>query len=168
MKTTLKKPGSITLVIAGIIISVAVYFSLNRYYIIPGAKGIGYEVDRITGKTWVLDHGEKNLQKGEGQTKVDPVTDLPPWEISKLTGNAAFDPNIPYFSGSIYNGTDWHILEITATITAKNQDGSVRWMRQYKLALGSDPLSSEDFAVKVSDTTGASASWQIDSARGFP
>lgn len=161
----------VVLVIVGVLIGVAIYFSANRYYVIPGANGIAYEVDRKTGNTWVLQGASKSLQKGNDQTKT--LSSLPQEEIQKITGKGKFDDFTSVggrycFDANLYNGTSWHIQEITVTITAKNQDGNVRWARQYKHSLDIEPLSETEFFIDVSDIKDATAEWRIDDVRGYP
>jgi len=83
MKRTVISIAAI-LSIAGII-GFYIWISHNRYYIILGNHGIAYEVDKKTGRTWMLQGGQKILQSEKKHYK---EKELPPIELLKISGKA--------------------------------------------------------------------------------
>ena len=93
-------------VVLAVVILVAVlgaywlYLNHNRFYIVVSSKGLAYEVDRRTGKTWVLRGSAKELQTSSDE---EGLRQLPSTELLQLTGSASL-PGTGSFYGSLYNG----------------------------------------------------------------
>lgn len=129
------------------------------------SKGVAYEVDRRSGKTWILLGGRKIEQIDE--SNVDQgLESIPYADLQKLTGRASLSSY--GFSGSIYNGTSWTVKEITFIVTVKEKDGSVRWSREYIDNVNIKPKTSGDVYFNV---TGAKDfgewTWGIKEAKGI-
>jgi hypothetical protein len=160
-----------TLILVVSIISIAivaifyVWSSHNRYYIMTSSKGIAYEVDRKTGKSWALYGDRKILQEGT-DTRDKPEKPLPLAERSKITGNASL--SYGSFSGKIYNGSSWTITRIVINVTAKEEDGSVRWSRDLSDNVKISPLETGHFSVIVTGDHGIKkAPWTIKEIYGY-
>lgn len=142
-----------------------VYSSHNRYYIMTSSKGIAYEVDRKTGKSWALIGGRKIPQESP-DIKEQPEQILPYAERAKVTGNAGL--SYGSFSGKIYNGSTWTITRIVVNVTAKEQDGTVRWTRDFSDDVKISPLETGHFSVTVTGDEGVKdAPWNIKEIYGY-
>jgi hypothetical protein len=159
----------VALVITGTLGGTYLYLSSNRYYIIPAAEGMAYQIDRKTGETWLLvgderiPHNKADLQGAEPELRSFPAV-----EGAKVVGTGAFDKYGSYFEGELYNGSAWYPREVVITILAINRDGQTRWVHQYKGDFHAEPLTAGYVKISVADAKGASCSWRIDEVRGFP
>ena len=163
----LNKTAIAIVFIVGVFALIAYYLYLtnNRYYILTSEKGVAYEVDRRTGDTWVLHGTTKRLQE-EYRPVNRRLKAIPYPDKSKITGNGSL--GYGSFSGKLYNGSDWTVKEVVFQITAKEEDGSVRWSRQLKKEITIEPLSTEYFSVTVSgEQKVGSFTWHLDQARGY-
>lgn len=150
--------------VAGVI-AFWIYSSHNRYYIMTSSQGIAYEVDRKTGNSWAL-IGERKIQQESPDVKERQERPLPYDERTKVTGNAGL--NYGSFSGKIYNGSTWIITRIVVNVTAKEQDGSVRWARDFSDDVKINPLETGHFSVTVTGDEGVKdAPWNIKEIYGY-
>jgi len=153
------------LVLAAGLIAYALYLNNTRFYIMTTSKGVAYEVDRRSGKTWIL-LGSKKIEQIDELNVDRSLKSIPYADLQKLTGRARLSSY--GFSGSIYNGTSWIVKEITFTLTVKEKDGSVRWSREYIDNVNIAPKTSGDVYF---DVTGAEEfgewTWGIKEARGI-
>jgi len=143
-----------------------IWSSHNRYYIINSSKGQAYEVDRKTGKTWVLTGGRKVEQKtpvySDLQEKAFPYD-----QKSKVTGNAGLS-GFGSFSGRIYNGSGWTVTRVVVNVKALEEDGSERWNRDFSANIKISPLKTEYFSVTVTGDHGnPNAKWYIKEIYGY-
>jgi len=153
------------------LVAYAIYLNYTRFYIMPISNGLAVEVDRLTGKTWVLFKDKKIEQRDES------LKTIPDMELSKLTGKLSLSSN--KFSGSIYNGTEWDIRQITFNVTVleKELDAgpnlpkgflTVRWSRDYTDKVNIAPKTSEDVSFSVTEAQGFGEwTWSIIQAKGF-
>ncbi len=141
-----------------------VWSSHNRYYIMTSSKGIAYEVDRKTGKSWAL-IGTRKIAQESPDIKEKSERPLPYAERAKVTGNASL--SYGSFSGKIYDGSSWTITRIVINVTAKDEDGSVRWCRDLSDDLEISPLETGHFSVTVTGEHGIKDSpWYIKEVYG--
>ncbi len=148
------------------VVAFYVWSSHNRYYIMTSAKGIAYEVDRKTGKSWALIGNRKILQESP-DTRHNPERPLPYAERAKITGNAGL--SYGSFAGKLYNGSSWTITGIVVTVTAKEEDGAVRWSRDFSDGVNIAPLETGHFSVTVTGEHGVKdAPWTIKEVYGYP
>lgn len=147
--------------VAGVVIFY-IWSSYDRYYITTSSKGIAYEVDRKTGKSWALIGGRKILQESLDK----PKRPLPGDEQIKITGNAEL--SYGWFSGKIYNGSSWTITRVIFKIIAKEDDGSIRWDRDFSKDVTIGPLETGKFKVLVTGDAGVKdVSWHIKQVFGY-
>jgi len=155
---------ALAIVMVAGLIAYALYLNNTRFYIMTNSKGIAYEVDRRTGKTWIL-LGTSKTEQTDESTVNRSLKSIPYTELGKLTGRASLRSY--GFSGSIYNGTAWTVKEITFRVTVKEKDGTVRWSREYTDKVSIAPKTSKDVYFGV---TGAHEfgewTWDITEARG--
>ena len=144
-KTVVAVVGIIAVVL---LIGFYVWSSHNRYYIMMSSRGVAYEVDRKTGKSWML--LDKKKIPHEDITRREE--ELPPVEAAKVEGNAHL--SYGFVAGSIYNGSTWTLTRIIVNITAMEQDGSVRWSRDFSENIKVESLQSEFFSVHVNGIQG--------------
>jgi hypothetical protein len=142
-----------------------IWSSHNRFYIMSGSQGVAYEIDRRTGETWVLRGGNKTRHKWP-EPRAKAVEELPAFESAKITGNAGLGSGL--FSGKIYNGTRWTVAKIIVTVTAKEENGSTRWTRDFAHDIQIQPLTTASLYIEVTGDQGIrEASWAIKSVWGY-
>jgi hypothetical protein len=142
------------------------YLANNRYYIIGGDRGIAYEVDRVTGRTWSLIVGTK--KEHQNPAGADESLKQLPWsELAKVTGNAELGSGV--FSGKVYNGSAaWTIKRLVFRVTAKDKGDVERWTRDLSDDITIAPLETQGFFVTVTgDDKTESSSWTISAAYGY-
>jgi hypothetical protein len=137
----------------------------NRFYIMSGSQGIAYEIDRKTGETWMLRGGNKTPHNWP-QSRAKSVEEIPPFDSAKITGNAGLGSGL--FSGKIYNGSSWTVTKIIVTVTAKEENGSTRWTRDFAHDIQIPPLTTASLYITVTGEQGIKeAPWTIKSAWGY-
>jgi hypothetical protein len=147
------------------LIAFYIWSSNNRYYMMTGSQGVAYEVDRKTGESWMLLGINKVSHKGAKDSR-HKEQELPCGEAIKVTGNAGH--SYGYFSGKLYNGSDWIITRVIVSICAKEHDGSIRWSRDFSENLTIKPLSTESFSVALSGDEGIKdITWSIKKVFGY-
>jgi hypothetical protein len=147
------------------LIAFYIRLSHNRYYIMTGSQGVAYEVDRKTGESWMLYGYRKIAQQGGGESR-QKEQELPYAEASKITGNAGLSYGL--FSGKLYNGSDWTVTRVIVSVSAKEEDGTIRWSRDFSEALTIKPLTTESFSVRVAGEQGIKeAPWNIKKVFGY-
>lgn len=150
---------------AACLIGLYIWASHNRYYIMTGDSGVAYEVDRKTGESWMLYGGKKIPQQGGIESR-DKEQELPHAEATKITGNASLSNG--YFSGKLYNGSDWIVTRVVINVSAKEEDESVRWSRDFSENLTIKPLTTESFSFAVTGDHGIKdAPWGIKQVFGY-
>jgi hypothetical protein len=143
-----------------------IWSSHNRYYIMTGAQGAAYEVDRVTGESWML-YGNRKVRQEGGDHPPSSEEELPYAATSKITGNAGLS-GYGSFSGKLYNGSDWTVTRVIVSVDAKQKDGTVRWSRDFSKTVIIKPLSTETFSVDVVGDDGIKeASWGIKKVFGY-
>lgn len=139
-------------------IGVYIWSSHNRFYTINGSRDIVYEVDRVTGESWMLYTNQKfpMLESGINRQKEEEFSA----SLKELiTGNAGISMGRDEFRGALYNGSNWVVTRAIFTVVAKEEDGTVRWSRDYSKAMLIRPLTNESFAV---DIIGAGGIKEVD------
>ncbi len=153
------------IVAVAFLIAFYIWSSHNRYYIMMGSQGIAYEVDRKTGESWRLYGNRKIAQQGDDESR-QKEQELPYAEASKITGSAGL--SYGSFSGKLYNGSDWTVTRVIVSVSAKEEDGTVRWSRDFSEALTIKPLTSMSFEVTVVGDQGIKeAPWNIKKVFGY-
>ena len=143
-----------------------VWSSHNRFYIMAGSQGVAYEVDRKTGETWMLRGANKTPHKWP-QRNAKLVEELPSSESVKVTGNASLGSGV--FSGKVYNGSRWTVTKLIVTVTAKEENGDIRWSRDFaEDGLEIRPLTTGSFYISVAGDQGTKeSSWSIKGVWGY-
>lgn len=155
------------LLVVGTIVTIYIWSSYNRYYIMTGKEGIAYQVDKKTGKTWVL-RGTQKIQQEDPESldKYNKEKELPYMEQLKITGNAGL--SFGSFSGKIYNGGSWTVTLVLINVTAKENNGSVRWSRDFSEKILIEPLSTNYFSITLTGSEGITdAPWYIKKVYGY-
>ena len=156
----------VAICVLGCLAGYYMYLANNRYYIIGGDRGIAYEVDRVTGRTWMLRGATK--EEHQNPAGADESLKLLPWsELAKVTGNAGLGSGV--FSGKVYNGsTAWTIKRLVFRVTAKDKGDVDRWTRDLSDDITIAPLETTSFFVTVTgDDKAESSSWTIHEAYGY-
>ena len=163
---------TISLILAGLI-GYWFYLGANRYTIInAGAPGVAYEIDRKTGRTWMIRGGVKTEQIDPDQEKLisESLTGrLPAQEWAKVTGNAAFSSYSDTFAGKLYNGTEWVITRFVIKVKCMEADGSERWTREFRVEQEIPSLTTKSFSFAVTGQEGnPKFEWSISDLLGRP
>ncbi|MEK6325283.1 MAG: hypothetical protein AABN33_26890 [Acidobacteriota bacterium] len=161
------------LAVAGVL-SYYIYQENNRYMITnAGAPGVIYEIDKKTGRTWILQGGSKVEQKDpEVEKTLEEATlqQLPALECLKITGDAdlsGFD--IGHFSGKLYNGSNWTVKRFVVRLRCSERDGAERWTREFNVLKGISPLTTESFSLNVTGYQGnPKVEWSLAEIYGRP
>lgn len=91
---------------------------------------------------------------------------LPVLEQSKVTGSAGLAYGTS-FQGKLYNGSNYNLKKVVIAITAKEKNGTIRWVRQFEDDIFITPLKTGSFDVDVIGSEGADLNWQIDEIEGY-
>lgn len=150
-----------------------IWVSHNRFQLVETKGDVAYEVDRRTGETWLLEYESKTRHKLQvadaGMAEELHKGEMLPLDaLLKITGNGGFEGGFGnYFSGKLYNGSDWTVAKVVFTVVAKDNNGSVRWTRDLAHDVGLEPLTTGSFRVPVTGEEGATAGWSIKQAYGY-
>jgi len=154
-------------VVAGMTILVCYYtWSIHRrYYIMVAAQNIAYEVDRKTGETWML-HGTKKILQKADRELTRRVEELPKQAAHLVTGNAGLRSG--YFSGRLYNGSDWIVTRVIVHVIAKEEDGTVRWSRKFADEILIQPMTTGSLSITVVGDAGIKdVEWSVENIYGY-
>ncbi len=159
--------------VLGGLIGYRFYLEAHRYTITnAGAPGVAYELDRKTGRTWMITGDTKTEQVDPEQEKLinqSLTQQLPTQEWSKVTGNAGFSRYSDTFDGKLYNGTNWVITRFVIKVRCMEADGSERWTRDFRVDERIVPLTTESFSFAVTGQQGdPKFEWSISDLRGIP
>lgn len=158
-------PLALVVVVLAALCAFYIWSSHNRFYIMAGSQGIAYEIDRKTGETWML-RGVSKTPHDTQEPGGKAVEELPPSEGGKITGNAGLGSG--YFSGKIYNGSSWTVTKIIVTVTALEENGNIRWTRDFAYNTEVQPLTTASLYIEVTGEQGIKeSSWTIKSAWGY-
>lgn len=156
----------ISIISITILIGLYIWVTHHRFYAIQGAQGVAYEVDKKTGESWVLFGALKSPQQKKEKKYNGKEKELPFVSSDKITGNASLGED--YFSGKIYNGSDWIVTRVIVRVSAIESDGTVRWSRDFSAPVTINPLTTEPFSVMVSGSQGIKKwSWDIIKVFGY-
>lgn len=140
------------------------YLNNNRYEILKSERGIAYELDKRTGKSWIIIGEEKKPHKKFDDIEI-PQT-IPVEEQEKITGSASI--SYRFFKGNLYNGSNWFITEMTVKIEVKEKNGKIRWARSYNTEISLSPLHSDEFIFEIlGDDKNGEMSWGIENIKGY-
>jgi len=113
-------------------------------------------------------------QMGGGETTYaasgDPLTFTS--EGAGIVGRTNDSNGTVVFRGTIYNGSNWTVTNLTFDVVAKENDGTIRWARQVSTRFGENPELApsvgDNLFVWVPDAEGiGSSEWSIVKARGY-
>jgi hypothetical protein len=155
----------VAVVAVACLIGLYIWSSHNRFYIMTGSKGVAYEVDRKTGESWMLYGDRKIPQQGGGESR-EKEEEFPSAAASQVTGSASL--SLGWFSGKLYNGSDWVVTRVIVSVSAKEEDGTVRWTRDLSEAVTIRPLTTESFSITVEGDQGIKeAPWSLKKVFGY-
>ncbi len=110
---------------------------------------------------------QQYVTKAEAAEQSYTQVTLPYEQAEKVTGNAGLQYN-SLFGGTIYNGSDYNLRHITVEITAKEKDGTVRWVRKFVDDLYIAPLTTGALQISVGGAENAELEWAIVEVKGIP
>lgn len=160
----------------------------TRFYLVNGKDGIIHKIDRKSGETWAIKNGAEIKQHREQE--------IPSYEIAGITGRGGYDRAINYipafsndntkdkepaltstFSGSLYNGTDWHITKIEINLDNKEKVGTTgkngktieSWSRDFRTRVSIAPKENGRFSFDTGEGHWNEATeWSIRTVWGHP
>ncbi len=143
-----------------------IWSSHNRYSLTRGAEGVAYEVDRMTGESWAISGANKFAHKDARETQ-HKEQELAVEEARKISGNAALT-GVGFYSGKLYNGSDWVVTRVVMQVSAIEEDGTTRWTRDLAASVMIEPLSTASFIVEVAGDNGIkNTHWGIKRVFGY-
>ena len=157
--------GSVVILVIASLIGLYMWSSHNRYSVTISSSGTAYEVDKKTGKSWLLVGTDKVAQK-------DIIEQVIPYkEAEKITGSARVGGN-GYFSGKLYNGSNWTVTKIffivSVSETKNMEPNSLKWSRTFSEEMTINPFSTKSFSIPVIDDQGIKGfSWGIEKVVGY-
>ena len=166
------------------VVSIYLWSSNNRYYMITNKAGHVYQLDKKTGKTWFMKYGRKvpiKEYEENNKTKEDILIKiLNADSLSLVTGYGSLIKESGYFSGEIYNGSKWTLKKLVIVISANETkeaeskqenlfDGILPdWERSFSVDVNIKPLSSGKFMFDVAGASRVKESnWNIKEAYGY-
>jgi hypothetical protein len=113
----------------------------ERFYLTSNSRGFSYEIDRETGKTWLITSSYKKEIEDSSKKKKPSSTsfELPKSQLSRinlLSGQTLLytlkypDDAIKIHFGML-NETDWNIKSVTFLITVKNDKNQLITKKEY-------------------------------------
>jgi hypothetical protein len=115
----------------------------------------------------MLRGARKTLQQGGDESR-QKEKELP--YAGAITGTATLYPNIGTFGVSLYNSSDWVVTRVILNITAKENDGTIRWSRDYSAPVTTPirPLTTGYVSVHLLGYEGAKETpWDIKQVFGY-
>jgi hypothetical protein len=140
-------------------------------------KDILIRTNRFTGQTEMLRYDEWEPVESKSRDDNRVIIEIPQEELSKINGKGGVDYR-GQFSGTIYNGSQWTITEITFALAPKeiNEEKKTQDVQFYKSSsFGINektncipPLSAEKFSFLITENeNGKEFSWAIYGAKGY-
>jgi len=177
----------LVIALAGVV-SIYLWGSNNRYYMITNKAGHVYQLDKKTGNTWRMKYGVKiPIKEYEENNKIKediPIKILNADSLSLVTGYGSLRKRSGYFSGEIYNGSKWTLKKLVIVISAneikeeekeyESEFGKILddilsdWERSFSVDVNIKPLSSGKFMFDVAGARRVKESnWIIKEAYGY-
>ena len=123
----------VAVVAVAALIGLYIWSSHNRFYVATVSQRVAYEVDRKTGESWMLLDDQKTPMQGRDESRHEEQ-ELPNTAAKQVTGNAGLSSS-GTFSGKLYNGSDWVVTRVILNVSANEEDGTVRWSRDFSDAV---------------------------------
>jgi hypothetical protein len=117
----------------------------------------------------MLQGNRKIPQEGSDENR-QKEKELPYDAASQVIGSARFYDSLGDFSVSLYNGSDWVVTRVVLNITAKENDGTIRWSRDYSTAARTAirPLTTGYVSVRLLGYEGTKETpWMIKNVFGY-
>jgi len=125
-----------------------------------------YEVDRQTGRTWVI-IGDKKIEAKE-PTLPPALQTIPRSLTAKINGRVGPGSSRGYFSGDVYNGTQWTVRELRLELTVHTKDGE-SWVRSFHIDTTINSYKTSTIVFDVADRREVERfTWALVEARGYP
>jgi hypothetical protein len=157
----------------------------SRFYLANGKDGIVHKIDRKSGETWTFKNGS--------EIKHHKEQEIPSYEAGEITGRGGYDRAISYsssyntdtnkepelkstFSGTLYNGTNWHITKIEFSLDNSKKIGTTkkdgkkfeRWSRNFRAKVFIDPKGNGSFSFDTGEGHWNEATeWGIQTVWGY-
>jgi hypothetical protein len=133
---------------------------------IGSSPSVLVRIDRITGKPEILTTTGWRSMEDAAQANIGPV-DLPSDQVKKLDAHGGWCISSDNsFCLDLYNGSNWRLTGMSIYITAKNDDGSVKWERRFdKKYLDIAPFGTDKFYIDTGDKA-PKHEWYILSVNG--
>lgn len=156
----------------------------TRFYLANGKDGIVHKIDRKSGETWTIKNGAEIKQYKEQE--------IPSYVVRDITGRGGYDRHYSYsssfggdkdkeaeltstFSGTLYNGTDWHITRIEFSLHNSKKAGTTgkdgktieHWHRDFRTSISLGPKRNGSFSFDTGEGhLNEATEWGIRTAWG--
>jgi hypothetical protein len=142
--------AAVSIMVAGMTLVFFIHSSNNRYALVTGNNGQTYQVDKQSGRTWLID-GKKKIpvEDVDAPRPILAEFEMTAEELPKISVEARLSKGM--FLGKIYNGTDIPLTRVILRVTAKEPDGSLRWTRDLSEGLFVKPKTTGHLAISVTD-----------------
>ncbi|OHB26829.1 MAG: hypothetical protein A2X84_11910 [Desulfuromonadaceae bacterium GWC2_58_13] len=142
--------AAVSIMVAGMTLIFFIHSSYNRFAIVTANNGQTYEVDKQSGRTWLID-GKKKIpvEDIDAPRPILEESEMSAEELSKISAEARLSKGT--LLGKIYNGTDIPLTRVILTVTAKEPDGTVRWTRDFTDGTFVKPMTTGHFNISVTD-----------------
>jgi len=156
--------AAVSIMVAGMSLVFFIHSSFNRYSLFTAKDGKTYEVDKRSGRTWLLDGKKKvPVEDIDASRPILEEIEMTKDEVAQIAAEARLSNGT--FLGRIYNGTDKPLTRVIMRVTAKETDGTVRWSRDYTEGLFIKPLTTGHFNISVTDGDNlGDVSWVVTQA----
>ncbi|WP_432823491.1 hypothetical protein [Trichloromonas sp.] len=141
---------AVSIMVAGMALIFFVHSSNNRFSLLTAADGQTYQVDKRSGRTWLIDGKNKiPVEDPDAPRPLLEEFEMAAKDLEKLSVEARLSKGT--FLGKVYNGSNIPLTRVVLRVTAKEPDGSLRWTRDFTEGMFVKPMTTGRFAMSVTD-----------------
>ncbi|MDY0268962.1 hypothetical protein [Trichloromonas sp.] len=142
--------ATVSIMVFGMALVFFIHSAHNRFALVINEDGKTYQIDKRSGKTWLIE--------GDKKTPLD-APDQPRPKLEEFEMAAEDLKNLQVegrirkgtFFGKLYNGTGQPITRVTFKVNAREADGRLRWSRDFTEGMFVKPQTTGRFAITVTD-----------------
>lgn len=142
--------STVSIMVFGMALVFFVHSSNNRFALVINEDGKTYQIDKRSGKTWLIEGDKKTPldDPAAPRPKLEEF-EVAPEELKKLQVEGRINKGT--FFGKLYNGTDQPLTRVTFKVNAREADGRLRWSRDFTEGMFVKPQTTGRFAITVTD-----------------
>jgi hypothetical protein len=142
--------ATVSIMVIGMALIFFVHSSNNRFMLVVNEDGQTYQIDKRSGKTWLIDGKKKiSLDDPEAPRPKLEEFEMEAADLKKLNVEARLSKGT--FLGKLYNGAAVPVTRVVFTVSAREKDGRVRWTREFTEGMFVKPQTTGRFAIGVTD-----------------